>query len=89
MRFFASFTDPLLLLRCTFAGFATFFSTGDFFLPLVFTELKKEVYKLENKMYLHHNMYLKILKHATIMVKQQQHDGCVNVINRLIANPGD
>lgn len=33
-------------------------------------------------------MYLKILKHATIMVKQQ-HDGCVNVINRLIANPGD
>lgn len=32
-------------------------------------------------------MYLKILKHATIMVKQ--HDGCVNVINRLIANPGD
>lgn len=34
-------------------------------------------------------MYLKILNHATIMVKQQQHDGCVNVINRLIANPGD
>lgn len=36
-------------------------------------------------------MYLKILKHATIMVKQQQHDGCVNVINRLhvITNPGD
>lgn len=34
-------------------------------------------------------MYLKILKHATITVKQQQHDGCVNVINRLITNPGD
>lgn len=34
-------------------------------------------------------MYLKFLKHATIMVKQQQHDGCVNVINRLITNPGD